>query len=949
MEAEHRPSESGDLTELEELFGEALPLDEAARGRLLDARCGDRPALRAELEELLRHAQRPATLLDADPGRFVALAGEQPAEKAPGEIGPYRLLRELGRGGFGVVWLAEQREPIARRVALKVLQRDLCRPDTLARFEAERHLLARLDHPGIARIHDAGETDDGRPWFAMELVEGLPITQHCAERRLGLADRVRLAVEICDAVHHAHERGIVHRDLKPTNLLVTDDGARGHVKVIDFGIAKALADAPLDTLARTQAGQLVGTPAYMSPEQAAGDIAAIDARTDVHALGVVLYELLTGTLPFEGDHPTDLPGLQRRIREDDPARPSSRIAQRSATPEFRAPVLARAVRGDLDWIVVKALAKEPARRYATARTLGDDLERFLTDRPVLASPPGLRYRARKLVRRHRATAIGAGIGLAALIAGTGFAIHGLFAARRAEARAVAEADKLRIVAGFLTDTLTSANPERGLGRDVTVRQILDDAAHRLIDGTPPSIEAAVRLALGSARRALGQPTVAETELRRALTLADAQDAPERGMVRRELGLLFTDAGRFAEADALLTESLALARASGQETPVAQSLHALAILRLGQARYGDAIAALNEALALCDRPGVPDTLASAVRVTLAEALERTERYDDAERLLTHEVERATARGAPGRVRVLQAESVLALLLVRRGQAGRALPLARACVALSQEVHGPDHPETARHACNLAELLQELDQLDEAEREFRHGIEVLQRAAPDGSPAEASARGNLGWLLSRTGRDDEAETELRASLETQRRLLGNDNPGTATALSDLAALLRSRGRFADAEAAGNEALQIFERVLGERHRSTAVAAHSLGVTIHAAGDAARAAPILEQALELGLATMPTDGWELAEFRKRLARAWMDLGRFDDARQQFELAHAAMLAQFGPDHRRTISTIKGVIDVALETGDWDRAAAWRARLPEAERGYAVEAERNLREARR
>ncbi|HKB04976.1 MAG TPA: protein kinase [Gemmataceae bacterium] len=421
----------------ESIFAQALDVPAGERSAFLDRACAGDPRLRAEVDSLLQADARTGDLLDL-PERTAPMADGPP--EAPGTvIGPYKLLESIGEGGFGVVYLAEQQRPVSRKVALKVLKPGMDTRQVVARFEAERQALALMDHPNIARIHDGGTTLSGRPYFVMELVRGVPITQFCDQSRLPVRERLTLFVQVCQAVQHAHQKGIIHRDLKPSNVMVTLHDGKPVPKVIDFGVAKALGQKLTDKTLFTGFAQMVGTPVYMSPEQAELSGLDVDTRSDVYALGVLLYELLTGTTPFDGERlrTVGYDEMRRIIREEDPARPSSRVStlgqaastmsvNRGSDPRR----LTRLLRGELDWVVMKCLEKDRARRYETADALAKDLERYLSDEPVQAFPPSVAYRARKFVQRNKGSVIAAALVLLALTAGVGGTVWEALAAIR---------------------------------------------------------------------------------------------------------------------------------------------------------------------------------------------------------------------------------------------------------------------------------------------------------------------------------------------------------------------------------------------------------------------------------------------------------------------------------------------------------------------------------------
>ncbi|MBX9627602.1 MAG: protein kinase, partial [Gemmataceae bacterium] len=438
-----------------ELFLDALEVaDPVDRRAFLDRSCGADAALRAEVEDLLAHHGRLDSFLatpSADPAATATLGATAGPTAAPDDppgtaVGPYLLLEPIGEGGFGLVYVAEQSEPVRRRVALKVLKPGMDTREVVARFEAERQALALMDHPHIARVFDAGATPAGRPYFVMELVRGVPITRHCDDRRLPVRDRLGLFADLCGAVQHAHQKGVIHRDLKPTNVLVAEADGKPVVKVIDFGIARAAGPGLTDKTVYTRFAQMIGITFYMSPEQAGGG-PDVDTRSDVYSLGVVLYELLTGATPFDADRlrGAGYDELRRLIREEEPARPSARLstlAQAATASAHRGTdprKLSRLVRGDLDWVVMRALEKDRNRRYESAGALAADVGRFLADEPVLARPPSAAYRARKFARRNRAAVLTASAVAAALVVGLVGTVWGLVRATTAEAAAKDEA------------------------------------------------------------------------------------------------------------------------------------------------------------------------------------------------------------------------------------------------------------------------------------------------------------------------------------------------------------------------------------------------------------------------------------------------------------------------------------------------------------------------------
>ena len=562
----------------ESLFHQALEKPSDERTAFIAAACGADAALRQRVEVLLAAHSDPKSFLNRPAAEVLLTSGHMPKHNANGGepaptshqvpdampgttvAGRYRLLEAIGEGGMGTVWMAEQRVPVKRLVALKLIKLGMASKTVLARFEAERQALALMDHPNIAKVLDGGTSEDGRPYFVMELVRGIPLTQYCDERRLSISERLDLFVQICQAVQHAHQKGVIHRDIKPTNILVTEHDGRPVPKVIDFGLAKALqgAHALTEQTLYTAFGAMVGTPLYMAPEQVGISALDVDTRSDVYALGVILYELLTGSTPLEKQRFKEAAWdeICRLIREEEPPRPSVRLSSSDAAPSIAAcrhtepEKLGRQLRGDLDWIVLKSLEKDRGRRYETANGLAMDIQRYLADEPIMARPPTSLYRFHKMVRRNKLIVAAAGAVLAALVVGLGLSTWLFIQERNARQRAVAaeaaqtrlreqaetataneatlrqqaEADKKTAyteavksaqVAAFMKDMLKGVGPQVALGRDTKLlREILDQTAKRL-DALheQPAVEADLRVTLGNVYLDLGAYISAETMYR----------------------------------------------------------------------------------------------------------------------------------------------------------------------------------------------------------------------------------------------------------------------------------------------------------------------------------------------------------------------------------------------------------------------------------------------------
>ena len=566
-----------------------------------------------------------------------------PESTSPGDgsqdrlLGNYRLLQRLGEGGMGEVWQAEQLQPVQRQVALKLIKRGMDSEQVLARFETERQALALMDHPAIAKVFDAGTTERGRPFFVMELVQGVPITTYCDRHRKSVRERLELFVEVCEGIRHAHQKAVIHRDIKPSNILITDSEGRAAPKIIDFGVAKATAKRLTERTLFTELGELVGTPEYMSPEQAELTGENVDIRTDVYSLGMVLYELLAGALPLDSKElrKSGLIELQRIIREEDPPRPSTRVShmgdRSAATAGSRrttVPDLVRSLKGDLDWIVILCLEKDRSRRYDSPHEIAADIRRHLADEPVLASPPSLSYRTTKFVRRHLVAVVSAAVLVVGLIVGTVGATVGLMRARKAEENARLEARSSETVTTVLTGMLAGLDPEAAgelLARDVrerveahwreqgkTEEEIaallagLDRAMEGVnVTGTGlrfldemilsrsrgpieenlsehPQIAARLEHTVGRTYGILGLTEKSEPHLLRALELREralGSDHPDTLGTMNSLAVLYWVQGRYDEAEPLFVATIeASQRVLGHDHPsTLASMHNLATL------------------------------------------------------------------------------------------------------------------------------------------------------------------------------------------------------------------------------------------------------------------------------------------------------------------------------------------------------------------------------------
>jgi serine/threonine protein kinase/tetratricopeptide (TPR) repeat protein len=693
---------------------------------------------------------------------------EMPRGEGPGgRIGPFKILQAIGEGGFGSVYEAEQEFPVKRRVALKLIKLGMDTREVIARFEAERQALALMDHPNIARVLDAGATETGRPYFVMELVRGEPIARYCSKHKLSIVQRLQLFDQVCAAVQHAHTKGIIHRDLKPNNVLVSTQDDRPFAKVIDFGIAKATSGRLTDKTLFTEQQLMMGTPLYMSPEQAEGS-ADIDTRTDIYSLGVILYELLTDTTPIES-HSLRAAGygeVQRIIREVEPPRPSARLSQSAAATtsdvaekrQIEPRKLTKLIRGELDWIVMKAIEKDRARRYETANGLAMDVRRYLAGEPVLAAPPSVSYRLQKFVRRHKGTVAAGSLVAAALLVGiVGFAWQAQIAQTRA--------NELEQVAEFQGAMLGQVDPAQ--------------AGRLLSDDVRSKLEASLAKA--------GVP-----EADRA-----GQLAIFNGLWQR---VNATDAARDLIDSTILKPAVVAIGEQFSDQPLVDAYlrQALADRYVGMGLYDAAMPLQQSALETRRRVlGEIDPVTLASILNMGVLLQRQGKLAEAEPYYREALQKMRDVLGADHQNTLWAIGNLGVLLDEEGKLGEAEPYYREALAIRRRMLGEDNPDTLAAIMNMGVLLQKRDKLSEAEPFLREAVEKMRRVLGSENLNTLLAIGNLGYLLEREGKLTEAEPYDREVLEKARRLLGEDNPGTLLAIGLMGGLLEKQGKHDAAE--------------------------------------------------------------------------------------------------------------------------------------------------------
>ena len=930
---------------IEQLYHAALELETGTRAAFLEQACGGDEPLRREVASLLKQTEGGESFLEA-PAMDVAaraLAMNRDAETQPGAvrsggaltsppsvIGRYRIIRLLGEGGMGAVYEAEQEQP-RRVVALKVIRPGFCTPEALWRFEHEAQALGRLQHPGIAQIYEAGTADTGfgpQPYFAMELIRGESLMAHVETHRLDTRQRLALMARICDAVQHAHQRGLIHRDLKPGNILVDDTG---QPKILDFGVAR-MAGTEAEATRQTSAGQIVGTLSYMSPEQVLADPLELDTRSDVYSLGVILYELLSGRLPYNINQ-GKLHEALRTIREDDPAALSS---------------VSRIFRGDIETIAGKALEKDKARRYASAADLSADIQRFLGDEPITARPPSAGYQIKKFARRHRALVGGMAAVFVVLVAGIVASTSQAIRADRAGRAAIAQRDRAtaaekiatsernraveekkradqeaataNAISSFLQDDLLAQASARGQSDpnhkpdpDLKVRTALDRAAARIAGKfeKQPLVEASLRETIGRAYDDLGLYPEAQHELERSAELRRrelGEENPETLDVLDELAGIYLFQGKYAKAEPMFSKGLKIRRRIlGEEDPATlRSMKRLAVLYYEQAKYPAAEPLLTKSLAAErrilgeDDPETLDTMHD-----LAELYEELGRYAQAEASLAGSLE------------------------------------------IKRRVIGAEHPDTLATMAGLARIYELEDKYPQAEPLFSSVLEIRRRTQGENHPDTIRSMNNLAVLYRFEGKLELAEPLQLKTLEIQRRILGPEHADTITSMNNLAVLYRFARKYAESEALLTKILEIGRRTRGAEHTDTLLYMYNLAVVYRVEGKYAEAEAVQSKAAEVQRRVLGTENPYTLRSLNNLAMIYRLQAKYAQAEPLAKETLAVRSRVLGAEHSETLVSMNELAALDYAEGNGAEAEALWMKLLQIRRRINVPAHPDTLEA--
>jgi serine/threonine protein kinase/tetratricopeptide (TPR) repeat protein len=912
---------------IKELFEAALDREPSERAGFLRVACGQDSGLRVEVESLLS-AHAESDPLSVSPFPTELLKGAEPAKS----IGPYRLIKKLGEGGMGQVWLAEQTKPLHRQVALKLIRAGMYDDALLRRFQSERQSLALMDHPAIAKVFDAGATPDGQPYFVMEYVPGEPITEYCDRNKLSVRERLELFVKACEGVQHAHQKAIIHRDLKPANILVVEIDGKPMPRIIDFGLAKTATPLAAGETLFTQAGAFVGTPGYMSPEQAEPGVQDVDTRSDVYSLGVVLYVLLTGFQPFDTKQWNQQPLHEalRQLLEQDPLRPSTKVEMEK---EFSASAaeargtepkqLASELHGDLDWIAMKSLEKERARRYGTPSELAADLERYLAHEPVMARPASAGYRIQKYIRRHR-IAVSVATALAILLA----SFAGVQAVQLR--RITRERDRANRITDFMTGMFKVSDPSEARGNTITAREILDKASKDVDTGLAkePESQAQMMYVMGKVYESLGLYSKAQSLFEKTIGIRRQVLGGENIETLRaqvELGVTLRQEGHHAESKKMQQETLDTSRrVLGPENAVTvAAMSGVAQALDDEAQYADAEKLDRQIIEIRRRTlGLNDLDTAKAMSNLVVVQVHEGHYPDAEKLDRQVIDIRSRTLGPDHPDTVAAMNNLAVILYRKGDSADAEKLDREIIEIKRRVLGPEHPDTLATMQNLANVLYSEGRYSEAEKMSRQIFEVRRRVLGPEHPATFATMHDLAATLEKEGQYAEAEKLDRDVLEIKRRVFGPEHPDTVASIANLSVVLVAEGHYTEAEKLDRQVLEIRRRVRGPENEDTLVTMNNLAYDLEKEGRYAEVERLARETLAIEQRVLGPEHPATLSTTSTLALDLAHEGQFVEAdklaRQTLEIRRR----KFGPDHPDTAASVLQLARIAALRGRRDEA---------------------------
>jgi serine/threonine protein kinase/tetratricopeptide (TPR) repeat protein len=928
------------------IFIAAMEREAPAREAFLDEACAGNAALRERVEKLLASHEQAVHFMEQPAGRLAPTSNQPPPARPGTHIGPYKLREQIGEGGFGVVYVAEQEKPVRRKVALKIIKPGMDTKDVIARFEAERQALALMDHPNVARVLDAGSTDSGRPYFVMELVQGVTITEFCDKNNLSTRERLGLFADVCRAVQHAHQKGIIHRDLKPSNIMVTLHDGQPVAKVIDFGVSKALSQQLTEKSIYTAYGQMIGTPSYMSPEQAEMSGLGIDTRSDIYSLGVLLYELLTGKTPLDAKRlrESGYAEMLRIIREEEPQRPSLKIStlgaeatviaqHRHTDPQH----LRRELRGELDWIVMKCLEKDRSRRYETAIGLARDIERYLHDEPVEACPPSAVYRFGKFARRNKGPVLAASLVLFALIGGILATTWQAVRATRAEAQALAESNEKERARQEAV-----ANANKAIAAAEQERKAKDLAQRRLTQIEKANdILGSIFLDLDPRWEEQGKPLRAQLgeRLEQAAAQLDAEAVGDPLAVARLQHTLATSQmalGHASKAVGVLEKARqtreALLGPDHEET--LQSMQTLAMAYQFNGRLDTALPMLGQVWTKQKEklgPEHRDTLKSSFHLGMLYL--SVGRRDEGLSLLESALPKLQEKFGPDHRFTLFTTSQLANVYANTRQFDKAIPLLEQTLATQKEKVGPDHVGTILTMNNLALAYRAVGQRDKAVQLLEEALAKWKMKLGAHDPGTRNAVRNLASTYRMNGQLDKALILLEEALVEFRAKLGPDHPETLGTLDSLALAFRDHGDYSRAETLFLEALALKKQKLAADDPSVTHTMASLGWNYIRQKRYAEAETLLRECLAIR-AKRDSDKWQYFETHRGIGASLLGQKRYAEAEPYLVRGYEGLKqreASMGADTRFLTEGLEQIVELYDAWGKPDEAAKWRLALDE------------------